>query len=217
VRCEAANSTAQAAFAQADVSAESLTTLRQQLEEQSIARRETALEVLEELARNALSWKQRLSAEHSGSVQLFPNNWRDLMIFVATQAPYLTKEIRQFEQECAETGNTLNAYMQKHKAGRIQITPQERTIKEGLYRVAAEAKMIADLLRKSKEPIEKEGSMHAPPSRGESCLFCKLRWLMLASEMSEAVTFGRESRIPNPAKLVALLRRLRHLQARAAQ
>lgn len=143
----AANRAAVAANDQARSAAETLAALQSQIQEAEISLKATALDALESVSRNCLSWKDMLASEHTGPVSLFPDNWISAMTYTLVKVPVIAAQMRQLEKQAADVQLQLNAYMQRNIIGRKQITPETRNLEENLERTANDTRVIADQLR----------------------------------------------------------------------
>jgi len=104
-----------AAITQANVSTTTLQNLQKQLADQQEFERHAALTVLQETFTHVVFWRGHASMEQrseANSVQLLPDNWSVLAIFVSRRVPNLVGKLRVAGHDLREAENLLNRVLQ---------------------------------------------------------------------------------------------------------
>lgn len=150
-QAEASQSAAQAASKQAEAAEKTLSELQYQFTMQEIAQKEIALAALNEVARNARSWRESLHTDRSinDKAGLMPSNWSQVMVFVGQQVPSVMTEMIEVEKQISETERQLNDYVHVPMSMRHgQLTaPKIQPLRSSLEKTADDAQKIVNILR----------------------------------------------------------------------
>ena len=150
-QAEAGQSAALAASKQAEAAEKTLSELRLQFTMQEIAQKEIALSTLNEVARNARSWRESLHTERSinDKANLMPSNWSQVMVFVAQQVPSVMTEMIEVEKQVSETERQLNDVIHVPLSMRSgQLTGQKiQPLRSNLEKTAGDVEGIVSILR----------------------------------------------------------------------
>lgn len=145
----AANEAAKAANKQATSAENSLKELQQKSFEDHLLRREAAIAVAREIARNARKWKASLSKSDPGNdIALLPKNWNLLNSYTVLFQPQNTAEIANLEEYVTGVEHQVTKYLSLPFSSRSVVGPAMNMMAQQLDDVAkmAEglARMIAD-------------------------------------------------------------------------
>lgn len=150
-QAEAGQSAAQAASKQAEAADKTLSELRYQFTMHEVAQKEIALAALNEVARNARSWKESLHTDRSvnDKASLMPPNWSQVMVFVGQQVPAVMTEMIAVERQISETERQLNDFVHVPLSMRhSQLTaPKIQPLRISLDKTADDAEKIVNSLR----------------------------------------------------------------------
>ena len=150
-QAEAGQSAAQAASKQAEAADKTLRELRYQFTMHEIAQKEIALAALNEVARNARSWRESLHTDRSinDKASLMPPNWSQVMVFVGQQVPAVMTEMIDVERQISETERQLNDFVHVPLSMRhSQLTsPKIQPLRSSLEKTADDAEKIVVTLR----------------------------------------------------------------------
>lgn len=137
--------------AQAEVAQKTLAELQYQFNMQLIAQKEMALAVLNEVARNARSWRESLHTERSinDKASLFPSNWSHVMVFIGQQVPSVLTEMIAVEKDIAETERQLNEVVHVPISSRASLLTAHKIqpLRASLEKAADDVEGIAVILR----------------------------------------------------------------------
>jgi hypothetical protein len=104
-----------AAITQANVATTTLQNLQKQLADQQEFERHAALTVLQETLTQVVFWRGHASMEQrseANSVQLLPDNWSVLAIYVSRRVPNLVGKLRVAGHDLREAENLLSRVLQ---------------------------------------------------------------------------------------------------------
>ena len=150
-QADAGQSAAQAAIKQAEAAEKTLSELRYQFTMHEIAQKEIALAALNEVARNARSWKESLHTDrsHNDKASLMPSNWSQVMVFVGQQVPAVMTEMIDVERQISETERQLNDYVHVPMSMRNNQlnVPKIQPLRSSLEKTADDAEKIVNILR----------------------------------------------------------------------
>lgn len=142
----AANRSARETANQAAIAKQTLDALQTQIREQGVTQRETAIQALENIARDCQSWKGQLSSRNPGTVNLFPREWASMMTFVATRLPSILGNMRELERRVTAVQLQLNNYVRRDWTSRLQITAESEELSNTLDKTSALANGVAQNL-----------------------------------------------------------------------
>ena len=114
-----------AAMTQANVATTTLRSLQKQLLDQQEFERHSALTVLQETFTQVVFWRGHASMEQrpeTNPVQLLPDNWSVLAIYVARHVPNLVGKLRVAGHDLREAENLLNRVLQTPLRDRSSLT-----------------------------------------------------------------------------------------------
>lgn len=142
---------AEAASKQAEAAEKTLSELRYQFTMHEVAQKEVALAALNEVARNARSWRESLHTDRSvnDKASLMPPNWSQVMVFVGQQVPAVMTEMIDVERQISETERQLNDYVHVPMSMRhgqltgVKIQP----LRSNLEKTADDVEKVVSILR----------------------------------------------------------------------
>ena len=135
---------AQLASDHASTAKQTLDQVEHEIETTQVVRKETAIETLESVARNARSWIPQLYGEYTGGrPRILPDGWEDVLSFIAVQMPSRREDLRIFQAQIASTEESLNAYMRQSLKSRATIPQIATALGNHLEQMASSAELLA--------------------------------------------------------------------------
>ena len=142
----------------------SLDSIKVEAEVATVLRKETAIEALELIAKNARAMIPRLYEDKSvDNNTLIPETWDEVMGFIAQNMPSRSEDLRAFERQLTATEASLKGYMLQPLTARVMIPLMAIALREHLEKMAKTADLLAKNFRLIGEESKYEVEVHDRP------------------------------------------------------